>query len=97
MEDLCQRFPHLAEGIFNSVDSQSFLNCLIASKSLINCVEQEKFFQIRKITETYEDCGDVPFICAMHAGNVMSYLGSYKCILMSMIKNLMSILKKILP
>ena len=54
MEDLCQRFPHLAEGIFNSIDSQSFLNCLIASKSLISCVEQEKFFQIRKITENIE-------------------------------------------
>ena len=54
MEDLCQRFPHLAEGIFNSVDSQSFLNCLIASKSLVSCVEQEKFFQVRKITENIE-------------------------------------------
>ena len=50
MEDLCQRFPHLAEGIFNSLDSQSFLNCLIASKSLVSSVEQQKFFQIRKIT-----------------------------------------------
>ena len=54
MEELCQRFPHLAEGIFNSLDSQSFLNCLIASKSLVSSVEQQKFFQIRKITENIE-------------------------------------------
>ena len=54
MEDLCQKFPHLAEGIFNSLDNQSFVNCLIASKSLVSSVEQEKFFQIRKITENIE-------------------------------------------
>ena len=50
MEELCQKFPHLAEGIFNSLDNQSFVNCLIASKSLVSSVEQQKFFQIRKIT-----------------------------------------------
>ena len=54
MEELCQKFPHLAEGIFNSLDNQSFVNCLIASKSLVSSVEQEKFFQIRKITENIE-------------------------------------------
>ena len=54
MEELCQRFPHLAEGIFNSLDNQSFLNCLVTSKSLVSSVEQQKFFQIRKITENIE-------------------------------------------
>ena len=54
MEELCQKFPHLAEGIFNSLDNQSFVNCLIASKSVVSFVEQQKFFQIRKITENIE-------------------------------------------
>ena len=49
MDELSLRFPHLAEGIFNSLDNQSLSNCRIVNNSWKNYLDQQKFFQIRKI------------------------------------------------
>ena len=51
MDELSLRFPHLAEGIFNSLDNQSLSNCRIVNNSWKNYLDQQKFFQIRKIKE----------------------------------------------
>ena len=51
MEELFQRFPHLYEGIFNSLDNQSLCNCRKVNNSWKNYLDQQKFFQIRKIKE----------------------------------------------
>ena len=49
MDKLSLRFPHLAEGIFNSLDNQSLSNCRIVNSSWKNYLDRQKFFQIRKI------------------------------------------------
>ena len=51
MDELSLRFPHLAEGIFNSLDNQSLSNCRIVNNSWKNYLDQQKFFHIRKIKE----------------------------------------------
>ena len=51
MDKLSLRFPHLAEGIFNSLDKQSLSNCRIVNSSWKNYLDRQKFFQIRKIKE----------------------------------------------
>ena len=56
MEELFQRFPHLYEGIFNSLDNQSLSSCRIANNSWRNYLDQQKFFQIRKIKENIPKC-----------------------------------------
>ena len=59
MEELFQRFPHLYEGIFNSLDNQSCSNCRIANKSWRNYLDQQKFFQIRNIKESIPKCHEI--------------------------------------
>ena len=61
MEELFQRFPHLTEGIYNSLDNQSLTNCRIVNNLWKNYLDQHKLFHIRKIKENitrFHDIGE---------------------------------------
>ena len=49
MENLCKRFPHLAERIFDQVDDQSLSNCKEISGEVLEYLDSERFFWIRLI------------------------------------------------
>ena len=48
MEELFQRFPEIAEDIFDSLDDQSLSNCQLVSRSWANYLNQDRF-QVRII------------------------------------------------
>ena len=52
MEELCQRFPSIAQKIMNDVDDKTLINFKEASKITYNFLEKERFFWIR-ILKTY--------------------------------------------
>ena len=69
MEELFQRFPDIAENIFDSLDDQSLSNCQLVSRSWANYLNQDRF-QVRIIqgnthpvsVRTYgERCADAIF------------------------------------
>ena len=47
MENLCKRFPHLAEGIFDQVDDKSLNKCKEISGEVLEFLDNERFFGIR--------------------------------------------------
>ena len=47
MEDLIQRFPHIAEQILEQLDNKSLANCKTVSDSWQNFIEDRNFTWIR--------------------------------------------------
>ena len=47
MENLCQRFPHLAGRIFDQVDDQSLNECKEISREVLESLNNERIFWIR--------------------------------------------------
>ena len=61
MEILFQRFSHLSQEIFDSVDNQSLAKCQEVSLPWYEFVQQQKFRQIRiikSIIEQFNEVGD---------------------------------------
>ena len=54
MEDLYQRFPHLSEQIFDSLDNRSLFACKEVSRSWHQFLDGQKFLQIRIIQRILE-------------------------------------------
>ena len=52
IDNLMFRFPHLSVMIFDHLDNQSLVNCKLVSKDLNIYLSEQKFHQIRIITET---------------------------------------------
>ena len=59
METLIQRFPHLSQNVFNSVDNQSLAKCQEVSLPWYEFLQQQKFRQIRTIMSTIEQTHEV--------------------------------------
>jgi ankyrin repeat protein len=53
-EDLCLKFPTIAESIFDELDNQSLVNCKEVSRTWCNFLEAPKFLLMRKIQKTVE-------------------------------------------
>ena len=49
MENVCRRFPHLANRIFDQVDNKSLNNCKEISRDVLEHLNNERFFWIRII------------------------------------------------
>ena len=49
MEELCQRFPSIAQKIMNDVDNRTLIDFKEASKITYNFLEKERFYWIRII------------------------------------------------
>ena len=49
MENVCRRFPHLANRIFDQVDDQSLNTCKEINREVLEHLNNEKFFWIRII------------------------------------------------
>ena len=49
MEELSNRFPHLASNILNEINDESLFNCKESSQEMNNFIVSEKFFWIRII------------------------------------------------
>ena len=60
MENLCKRFPHLAEGIFDQVDDKSLNKCKEVSGEVLECLDNGKFFWIRIIKKYQRRLNDFP-------------------------------------
>ena len=60
METICNRFPHLAERIFDQVDDQSLNNCKEISEEVLEYLENERFFWIRIIKKYGGKLKDFP-------------------------------------
>ena len=54
MEELCIRFSHLSEKIFDSLDNDSIIKCKEASRFWLNFLDGQKLVQIRIIKATVE-------------------------------------------
>jgi hypothetical protein len=54
MEELCIRFSHLSEKIFDSLDNESLINCKDTSRFWFNYLNGQKFVEIRIIRATVE-------------------------------------------
>ena len=52
MEELCIRFSHLSEKIFDSLDNDSIIKCKEASRFWLNFLDGQKLVQIRAIKAT---------------------------------------------
>ena len=53
-EDLCLRFPSIAESIFDELDNQSLVRCREASREWSEFLSSSKFVLMRKIQKTIE-------------------------------------------
>ena len=53
-EDLCLRFPSIAESIFDELDNQSLVKCREASREWSEFLSSPKFLLMRKIKKTVE-------------------------------------------
>ena len=49
MEELCQRFPSVAQKIMNDVENKALINFKESSKITYNFLEKERFYWIRII------------------------------------------------
>ena len=61
METLFQRFSHLSEDVFESVDNQSLAKCQEVSLQWYEFLEKQKFREIRiikSIIEPFQEVGD---------------------------------------
>ena len=54
MEELCIRFSHLSEKIFDSLDNESLINCKNTSRFWFNYLDGQKFVEVRIIKATVE-------------------------------------------
>ena len=74
MEELSQKFPHLANDIFDSLDDQSLANCQCKNRSWANYLGSQQSFRakrmrfkvlVRRPERSYGDiCAD--FICVVY-------------------------------
>ena len=53
-EDLCLKFSHIADSIFDSLDNQSLVQCKLVSRVWENFLASPKFMLMRKIQKTVE-------------------------------------------
>ena len=60
MENICKRFPHLANRIFDQVDDQSLHFCKQVSGEVLEYLDKEKFFWIRIIKKYQRRLKDFP-------------------------------------
>lgn len=57
MEEIIFRFPHLAEQIFEELDSHSLVKCKKTSRTWNEFIDSEKFYYYR-IIKDYTNCSD---------------------------------------
>ena len=55
MEELCQKFPHLAEGIFEKLNNKTLANCKVVSRSWKASINDFKFTWIRALKNSSKD------------------------------------------
>ena len=63
MENLCERFPHLAENIFDQLDDESLNESKEISGEVLEFLENGKFFWIRIIQVNL--CQKLSFLCQL--------------------------------
>ena len=54
MDNICIRFSHLSEKIFDSLDNESLIDCKTTSRFWFNYLDGQKFVEVRIIKATVE-------------------------------------------
>ena len=61
MEEIISRFSHLSENVFSKLDDENIAKCKKVARPWSSYLEEQKFFQIRKIRsiiKKFHDVGD---------------------------------------